>query len=331
MTHVLIRGDGVAARTCAHLLNSAGCSVSMEPGRRSRLPAIMLTDSTLALIRDVFGSSNLFSGAHQIHRRMVVWGHEQRPLVFGHSAIVVSEEELLTGLGTSPSESNRCNHDWTICSTQPLPFPAVEQRFGSRRAVAARVAIRDDAPSGTCITESLEFGWLFLIPSAGDSGWLLSTGAAPEEALAQSRWIAQHVAGVVEQTGEFFTAPRIVDPLYGAQWIACGTAAIGFDPLCGDGTAHAIREAVLAAAVIRRVSDGANADDLLDLYASRLIAGFRRHLIQCHNFYRTGHSGAWWTQELNSLEQGLEWCTQKLSPSRPLQYRLNGFELEAIA
>ncbi len=38
---------------------------------------------------------------------------------------------------------------------------------------------------------------------------------------------------------------------------------MAFDPICGDGTAHAIREAILAAAVIRALARG---DPVNDFY-----------------------------------------------------------------
>jgi hypothetical protein len=332
MTRVLIRGDGVAARTSAHLLDKAGYVATLEPASRARLPAVMLMDSALALLRDVFSQPDLFHDAPRIQRRIVAWGAEERPRAFDHSAVVVSEEALLQSLKSAAHpEGTGGQYNWTICSSKPLPSPTVEHRFGSRRAAAARVVTRNCSRPDACWTESHEGGWLFLIPSSADSAWLLSAGSPVEEGLAQSRLIAKQVDAIVESHGEFFAAPRILSPLTGASWVACGTAAMGFDPLCGDGTAHAVREAILASAVIRSAVEGGAADDLLALYESRLISGFRRHLVQCHHFYRTGHSGAWWQQELNALERGLEWCTRKLHPQRPLNYRLNGFQLEAIA
>ena len=74
-------------------------------------------------------------------------------------------------------------------------------------------------------------------------------------------------------------------PLGANSWLACGTAAMAFDPICGDGTAHAIREAILAAAVIRALANGGPADELLAHYEARLTAGFHRHLTLCRQFY----------------------------------------------
>ena len=52
---VLVRGDGVAAYCCVHLLQQAGIPVVLDRPARPRLPAIMLSESALALIVDTFG------------------------------------------------------------------------------------------------------------------------------------------------------------------------------------------------------------------------------------------------------------------------------------
>ena len=54
LTNISIRGDGVAAYCAAHLLGKAGFRVSLRRTDRPRLPAILLSDAALALIREVF-------------------------------------------------------------------------------------------------------------------------------------------------------------------------------------------------------------------------------------------------------------------------------------
>ncbi len=113
--------------------------------------------------------------------------------------------------------------------------------------------------------------------------------------------------------------------------LACGTAAMAFDPLCGDGTSHAVREAILAAAIIQAAANGENEEELRSHYETRLLAGFGRHLALCSQFYKTGHRGPWWEQELKSLEEGMAWCGQQLGSRRDFHYQLNGFELQPTA
>src|SRR5258708_5245705 len=71
---VLIRGEGVAAYSCAYLLGAAGFRVVQERIDRTRLPAILLNESTQALLSDVFGRRDLFEGIPRIDRRVVAWG-----------------------------------------------------------------------------------------------------------------------------------------------------------------------------------------------------------------------------------------------------------------
>jgi hypothetical protein len=331
---IVIKGDGVAAYCCAYLLGKAGLEVALEPVDRPRLPAIMLSDHALALIRDIFDRADLFRDASHIRKRIVAWGSDSTPLALGHSAVVVSEAALLKELlpslppsGTAPA--------WTIFASRPLPAPAEEHPFGSRMASAIAVHLKDASTPETCWIESLENGWLFLIPNAPGSAWLLAVGSAPAALLSASRVIQAQIAEAQASARQFPAYPRIISPLSGdhlsgKHWLACGTAAMAFDPLCGDGTAHAIREAILASAVIRAVAKDGPLDSVLAHYDARLTAGFRRHLALCREFYTSGGSGPWWRGELDAIQQGIAWCDTRLKSHGEFRYQLKDFELHAL-
>ena len=322
---ILVRGDGVAARCCAHLLTNAGFAVAIQPTARRRLPVIMLSETALELIRDVFHKPDLFRDAPRIKSRVVAWGPEAAPVTLPHSAVVVSEELLLQNLCVEvlPCESERPH--WTIFGSPPLPAEIVEHRFGSRRAFAAEVELAADSDRAACHVESVENGWLFLV-----SDWLLSVGGPPESLLSQSRVIAPQIRGLIRVAADFPSSPRIAAPFCGTAWITCGTAAIAFDPICGDGTANAIREAILASAVLRAIANGAAAESVCTHYETRLTAGFERHLVNCLQFYRSGNSGPWWRAQAELTGQGIEWCRGRLSRHPEFRYRLSGYELYPI-
>jgi len=293
----------------------------------------MLSEAALGLIRDVFESPHLFRMAHRITRRSVCWGPGPKPVALDHAAVVVSERELLGELEQGleqPVQQLDHHADFTIIASRPLPAEPVEHCFGSRIARAAPIRLRNPHDSESCWIESLEDGWLFLIPDAVDSGWLLSVGSSPPTVLRRSRLIAERIASISEPSGEFPASPRIVSPLSGPGWLACGTAGMAFDPLCGDGTAHAIREAILAAAVVKAISIGGDARQLLQHYEARLTAGFQRHLALSMDFYLSGNSGKWWDQQTAFLRQGLEWCALRLTEYGEFRYQLTGFELRSI-
>jgi len=178
---------------------------------------------------------------------------------------------------------------------------------------------------GACWIESLDEGWLFLVP-----GWLLSVGAPAETLLGRSRVVVAEIAGRGSSSGEFAAYARITSPLCAPGWLACGTAAMAFDPICGDGTAHAVREAILASAVIRALANGGSVEDLLAHYEARLTGGLQRHLRLCRSFYLSGGTGALWTSELEAIERGIQWSDAKLGAYTGFRYQLRGFELEAV-
>ena len=200
-------------------------------------------------------------------------------------------------------------------------------------AAASAVTLRDGCDPGSSWVESLTSGWLFLLPSGAPNqaiGWLLSVGGAPELLLAESRLISRQILSFETGSGTFPCHPRIAHPLSGPGWLACGTVALGFDPLCGDGSGHAAREAILAAAIIRASFKGLDANELTAHYRARLLAGFMRHLKVCLDFYRSGRSGPWWDEQINAAAQGLDWCATQLEKVTAFRYRLNGFSLEAV-
>ena len=331
---VLIRGDGVAACCCAHLLRHAGFPVTVEPLERPRLPVILLGDQALALVRDIFDQPELFANEPRIRRRVVAWGDGADPVSVEHSAVVVSEELLLRrvtpGLLSEGNPTNEAEASWKILTARPLPVPAVEYSFGARLASVRPASLAQGTDPSACWIESLDNGWLFLIPGADRAAWLLAIGDSPEALLNHSRVVAEEIAALGGSGGGFPAYPRIASPLCAPGWVCCGSAAMAFDPICGDGTAHAIREAILAAALIRGVDKGAPVEELLTHYETRLTAGFRRHLTVCRQFYSSGGEAIFWTSEAEAIARGIDWCDSRLSSYARFRYQLRGFELEAV-
>jgi len=321
MPGVLIRGHGVAAFCCAHLLDAAGFEVALEAADRPKLPAILLGEPTQQLMADVLGEPRLFDGLPHIEKRVVAWG--AAPVTVPHRAVVISEEQLLERLGSRGTGFSLS--DWTIYAARPLPEGCVDHPFGARKATAHAVTLK--AESAALWIESVEAGWLFLLSTGDGTGWLLAVGGETEVLLSESRLIAEVLSGCEKASGTFPAHPRVSAPLCGNGWLSCGTAALSFDPICGDGTGYAVREGILAAAVIRAAERGEDGGSLRSHYGHRVLAAFRRHLELCREYYRTGGSGPWWRQELGALDEGVDWCNSELA-GEVFRYRLSGFELE---
>jgi hypothetical protein len=82
--------------------------------------------------------------------------------------------------------------------------------------------------------------------------------------------------------------------------------------------------------VVRAACDGEDVNALLEHYRTRLLAGFKRHLEACREFYADGRSGPWWDQELGRIDCGLDWCARQLDGSAGSRYRLAGFSLQRV-
>ena len=326
MANILIRGQGVAAYGCARLLTAAGFRTALAETGRPRIPAILLGGTTQTLIRDVFGDHDWLRGQPQISKRVVAWGPRATPATVPHFAVVVSEETLAERLRPQVPGTIEDGADWTFYASRPLPADSAELCFGTRRAQAVSVELTPNCDRMACWIESLDHGWLFLIPGPGETGWLLAVGDPAGPLLEESRLVARQIRCGSAAGSEFAVYPRIIDPVCGPGWLSGGTAALAFDPLCGDGTGHAIREAILAAAVIRAASTGADVESLLAHYRARLVAGFKRHLLACREFYATGGTSEWWATELRMIEEGIAWCGQESA----FRYQLRGFELQLV-
>jgi hypothetical protein len=287
----------------------------------------MLSWTALSLMGDVFGALPGLSEAHRIRRRVVAWG-KSNPVTMPHAAVVVSEKHLLDAITVTPApQTLQSDTAWEILTSSPLPPNSREHHFGQRQATAVPVLLRDRADSSACWVESVEGGWLFLIPDATRSGYLLAVGGDPEPLLMESRLVAMRIEQLGAATGVFPAHPRLQWPLSGPGWLACGSAAMAFDPLCGDGTAQAMREAILASAVIQALGNGEDESQLLSHYQARMAAGLSRHLLLCEEFYRTGCGGGWWKTELQSTRRGAEWCAKQVGALERFHYQLNGFAL----
>ncbi len=279
----------------------------------------------LALIRDVFERPDLLAGGPRIERRMVAWGPSAGPAAVPHAAVATSEDRLLAALGVGDDPGFDGPPDFVVQAGASNPDG--QRRFGSRRAVAVQVRMRNDEDLSACWIEALDEGWLFVAPNPDGASWLLAVGATPETLLANSPLIAGRIELMAARSGAFDVCPRIAESVTGEGWLACGTAAIAFDPICGDGVAQAVREAVLAAAVVVAIREGGDPAALLDHYESMLVAAVRRHLKLCADYYEAMGSKPWWSGELRMLAQGHRWCTARLAAAAEPRFVLRGFRL----
>jgi len=324
-----IRGSGIAACCAARLLSAGTVRADAPVTPAAMSPVLLINPASVQLLCDVVGSAGFLAGLPLVTRRVVLWGDSAAPLAMDHRGLVVEEHELLRRLWSTVSASSAPpdSSEWSIISSLTAA-PSRQMAFGNRSATAARVELTTHR-SETCWIESVEAGWLFLVANGATGGSLLAVGGSLDSLLAGSRLVAGQIQSCSAASSLFPVHPRIASPLCGSGWLACGSAAMAFDPICGEGVGHAVREAILASACLRAILQGANAAEVLAHYSARLLAGFSRHLENCKGFYQTSDL-PWWREQMASLDAGSAWVHDQLSSFGNPRFRLSGFDLEAL-
>ena len=336
ITGVRVSGRGIAAASAAQCLAARGISTvcDMPAGSYPRQsPVVMLGEQAQGLLKDVFGGRNLLVQAHRIERRVVCWG-DGEPQAFDHAGLVVAGDALAAalpwpGLVSSGPVSPELAPRFVLSSTPPRSGRM--RHFGTREASAAPVELTPAADRGAALVEALDQGWLFLIPTGGDAGWLLCVGTPPDQALRESRLVGLAVGAVGAIAARFETAPRMQEHPATPDRLLLGQAALAFDPICGDGTATAVRCGILAAAVAAGIvghdQPGPDCEALLAHYRAMMIAAMRRHLTVSWPFYARGGRGPWWDEEAAALAEGHAWCTRQLAEAGEARFILAGDRL----
>jgi len=330
-SRIAIHGQGIAARCCAALLCEQQARILPAETSRPRLPAVLISDGTQALLREIFQNEKLFEGLPKIRKRVVAWNGAKAE-TFPHSAVIVGEQAIGERLQAPvpASTSDRPDEaEWNIFTSKGSDELAPVRRFGSRLASVVEVMLRESAKKDACWAESVDSGWLFLIATGNGTGSLICTGGEPASLLQGSRLVCEQIETLNggPRAAQFAAYPRTLAKLHGRGWIACGTAAMSFDPLSGEGTGAAVRQAILAAATVRAVLRGDDADGVLAELSLRLRLGFLRHLEMCRTFYQVKSNDSFWSRELAMLDDGISWVRKEIGEQPAPRYKLVDFDL----
>lgn len=328
-----VSGRGIAAASAAQCLAMRGVAVAADAAAAAprQAPVIMLGDAARVLLNDVFAGHDALARAHRIARRVVRWGTDQ-PHVFAHDGWVIGGDALNQALPWPEPRATPGHEHLTpaLALTATRPVDSRVMHFGAREARAVPVVLTPGADRAAALVEALGQGWLFLIPTGADAGWLLVVGAEPEDALRESRLIAPAIAATGAVLSCFETAPRLLDNPLGAGTLTIGSAALALDPICGDGTATAVRGGILAAATgaaLAGYDPGLDCDAVCAHYRAMMIAAMRRHLTTSWPFYARGGDSAWWRDEAAALADGHAWCTRQLAEAGEARFVLIGDRL----
>lgn len=335
---VCVEGDGIASVCVTRLLGDAGVSCFVERTQRPKVAAILLSQATQHLLREVFSIADagdeLYSDFLPIRRRIVLWGNAKEAVSLPHLGLVAQEDVLLERLwNQTPSNSHdveKVTCAWKIRTLGSNASIESVLRVGERYAHIAVAQLVPSAPDDACWVESTSNGWLFLLPRGEGQATLMVVGDTPQALLQNSRLICNQLHSVAPTSVLVPASPQLALTLVEPGIIACGSAAMSFDPLCGEGAGNAVREAFLAAAVTRAGLAGHPIAELAEHYEKRLRLGFARHLEVCRQFYQSGGASDFWQEQVATLNKGAQSLSTLLTQAPAPRYRLVGRDLVPI-
>jgi flavin-dependent dehydrogenase len=320
---VAVHGAGLAGLTCALLAARDGFTVTLV-GTPSAPADLVLNEATIAVLTRVWDDpeERLLDGGHQLTGRSVRWGRDAAPVQVPASAVVVDGQRLVDALEQRlPTAVRRAEvapaADWTVrAAVRPAGNPPV----GRRVLLAGHAPMPSTAVSRMATTGR---GWVGVVPVGNGRGLVQAMTPVPPEDPAG--FLAEEIeaAGL----GGFVTEPPPqVTVMPAAPWLSrqraepgrlhIGGAVLRLDPVSGSGAGHALRTAILAAAVIRGIRDGHPAADLLGHYHRRLGAAFHDHLTGCAVHYRAAFDSPEWTGELHITATALTGQAAQLDTRR---------------
>jgi 2-polyprenyl-6-methoxyphenol hydroxylase-like FAD-dependent oxidoreductase len=209
---------------------------------------------------------------------------------------------------------------------------------GDRRLIAAVGALRDTAPRESACFEALPEGWLFTAPVDRDRAlvqlMIPASGEVPDLlrcAIAGSHLARALIADLHPDHWTWAAAPAFRDPSPSVQCLRVGDAAFAVDPICGDGTGHAIRGALLAAAVLNAVEEGGDPEALRAHYQRRLRYAFVSHLQACVEIYATLPQRSLWAPEVEQMSIALRAIDDEGLSGDSFCYRLVGTAIHRVS
>jgi flavin-dependent dehydrogenase len=343
---VAILGTGLAALSCAALLVRHGARVVLtESDHDGGGPRpLVLSESAVDLIRDVHETP---VNGWRLDRREVRWGQRARSVTVDAPALVVDGAALNRQLAARVTRSgNTVRIDstgelerphagrWSVCSITLDGGTSLSA--GRRHVISGEAPLTSRADPRTALVRSGPTSWVHLAPVGPRTAVVQAMVPGPVadpasvlEAQVGETGLADMIERAPPVAVAVPAAPRLQSPLRDDWWLSVGNAAARLDPLSGSGVLHALRTAVLGAAVIDAVDRGMSRRETGGHFANRIHQSFRDHLSRLLTLYSRASFEHTWQDELDTTALALR-ALGVAGADPQAAFRLTGVRLERL-
>ncbi len=306
---ITIFGGGVAGLSAAQILTRLAHPVAMRAVAPPRSRCVALNGAALFLLERIWGPALLHAAKGPVLERRILSWDGMEPAILDDQARVVDVAALASQMRSALKRNELVEWDDKGADGGPDIIAARSDgrghylEGGARQAVQAQVLLRDAADAWALHVETVESGWLVLLPVRGREAVLMGVALGEnirlDALLGESRYSCRAVAQLGPSSPPSSAAPSLfVSSRAAGAAMRIGDAAMRFDPISGDGIAGALRGAHLAALVLDRRARGA---DPCAIYAQRLARAMRAHLGGLMHLYGAAPLAKSWWHELQAM------------------------------
>ena len=324
---ILIDGSGIVGLTTAKLcLDNQDCEVAIIEDYSGFKPTILINDDCKFILSSIWKLNDKdwsFFESISFKQHFINSIPNSIPFV----AIVLNPEQLSQRLFEQLFEqySDRIKvykrhevianayFDWEFqCSFYDSEARKDKIKFGQRNIYAATVNTSTNLLKNTCSLLSTSGNtWAFIFPFSPSIAvvQIMSTHFSEsviENVEAQLKYFfgnSLKLSDNKESFTKYAAYPWIRKVFHDGNGIYVGSAAVSYDPICGDGLGNSLRSSILATSIVSANENEQTQKDMLQYYTQRLTANFISHIKTCLNFYSQNQS---WKAEVDSMKSELK-------------------------
>ena len=297
-TEIMVTGDGLSAAIARQLLKSE------EKKQKGTIANgnhhILLRAESAELLSKIYGVRAEDLPGKKVKQKHIKWGTASFH-TSPSDGLLVNTSKLFEyfNSGNLNKYSQARNYDYEdACSAFTVTSIKNRHEFviGNRYIFAGKItAIAPDSKSESIWISSVPNGWIFISPTETQNEWLVQRCVLGESVVQEEQIYLEALSILAaKKTDQQLSLSKINTPITWNPFcwhnnnIYIGTAAVSYDPICGDGVGKAIKNVYWAVASLNQCDfrNEALIKDLSSIYQLKVAESFWSHLCSSYQFYK---------------------------------------------